>query len=224
MARPAATKTIRRDPEGSQRRILDAGELVFARKGYDAATLAEIGREAGMSGTLPSYFFGDKDGLYDAVIARLFADRDAALEAVCAEAVELATGPAGDPRRGLERLVGGYLEFVEERPGFVQVMTRDALDLRRRGRATARRHSSAFQRGVAEVAAAFGPAPGPAVDTDQLVISVIALCLFPLEHDATLLAGMGYVAHSPGFAERRVAHVVDLLARALAGPAPPPLG
>ncbi len=216
----AATTSTRRDPEGSQRKILDAAELVFARKGYDGATLAEIGHEAGMSGTLPSYFFGDKDGLYDAVIARLFVDRDAALESVCAEAVEIATGSDGDPRRALERLVGGYLEFVEERPGFVQVMTRDALDLGRRGRATARRHSSAFQRGVAAIAAAFGPAPGPAVDTDQLVISVIALCLFPLEHDATLLAGMGYVARSPGFSERRVEHVVDLLARAFGSPAP----
>jgi len=215
----AATTSSRRDPEGSQRKILDAAELVFGRKGFDAATLAEIGREAGMSGTLPSYFFGDKDGLYDAVIARLFADRDAALESVCAEAVEIATGPAGDPRGALRRLVGGYLEFVEERPGFVQVMTRDALDLRRRGRATARRHSSAFQRGVAAIAAAFGPVPGPAMDTDQLVISVIALCLFPLEHDATLLAGMGYVARSPGFSERRAEHVVDLLARALTPPA-----
>ncbi|MEZ5078579.1 MAG: helix-turn-helix domain-containing protein [Solirubrobacterales bacterium] len=217
--REAATTSTRRDPEGSQRKILDAAEVVFARKGYDAATLVEIGREAGMSGTLPSYFFGDKDGLYDAVIARLFADRDAALESVCAAAVEIATGPAGDPRRALERLVSGYLEFVAERPGFVQVMTRDALDLQRRGRATARRHSAAFQDAVAAIAAAFGPAPGPAVDTDQLVISLIALCLFPLEHDGTLLAGMGYVAHSPGFSERRVAHVVDLLARALANPA-----
>jgi TetR/AcrR family transcriptional regulator len=220
LTRTATANTTRRDPEGSQRKILDAAELVFARKGYDAATLAEIGREAGMSGTLPSYFFGDKDGLYDAVIARLFADRDEALEPVCAEAVTLATGPAADPRAGLERLVGGYLEFVDERPAFVQVMTRDALDLRRRGRATARRHSSAFQRGVGEIAAAFAPAPGPAVDTDQLVISVIALCLFPLEHDATLVAGMGYVADSPGFSERRVAHVVDLLTRALLSPAP----
>ncbi len=216
----AATTSTRRDPERSQRKILDAAEAVFARKGYDAATLAEIGHEAGMSGTLPSYFFGDKDGLYDAVIARLFGDRDAALESVCADAVEIATGPRRDPRGALERLVAGYLDFVEERPGFVQVMTRDALDLRRRGRATARRHSSAFQDAVAAIAAAFGSPPGPAVDTDQLVISAIALCLFPLEHDATLLAGMGYVAHSPGFSGRRVQHVVDLLSRALANPHP----
>lgn len=212
----------RRDPERSRRKILDAAELVFARAGYDGATLTEVGREAGMSGTLPSYFFGDKDGLYNAVIARLFADRDAALEGVCVEACGLAVrGDREAAGEALERLVHGYLAFVERRPGFVRVMARDAMDHERRERITARRHSTTFHEAVAEVTAAFGPGPGPAGDVDQLVISLIALCLFPLEHDSTLLAGMGYVAHSPGFSERRVAHVTDLIARALSCPAGP---
>jgi TetR/AcrR family transcriptional regulator len=212
----SATRSNRRDPEGSRRKILDAAELVFARGGFDGATLTEVGREAGMSGTLPSYFFGDKEGLYDAVIARLFADRDAALETVCAGALELAVGGGAEAARAaLERLVGGYLEFVEQRPAFAQVMARDALDCERRERISARRHSTAFHESVVRIVAAFAPEPGPATNIDQLVISLIALCLFPLEHDSTLLAGMGYVARSPGFSERRVAHVVDLLARAL---------
>lgn len=216
------TTSNRRDPEGSRRKILDAAELVFSRAGFDGATLMEVGREAGMSGTLPSYFFGDKEGLYDAVIARLFADRDAALGTVCAEALELAAGGGTEAARAaLNRLVHGYLEFVERRPAFVRVMARDAMDHERRERVTARRHSTAFHEGVVGIIAAFGPEPGPATDADQLVISLIALCLFPLEHDSTLLAGMGYVARSPGFSERRVDHVVDLLARALT---PPPLG
>jgi TetR/AcrR family transcriptional regulator len=210
------TTSIRRDPEGSRRKILQAAELVFARAGFDGATLTEVGREAGMSGTLPSYFFGDKEGLYDAVIARLFADRDAALEPVCADARELAaSGGPEAAREALERLVHGYLGFAEQRPAFVRVMARDAMDHERRERITARRHSTAFHQSVVEIIAAFGPGSGPANDVDQLVISLIALCLFPLEHDSTLLAGMGYVAHSPGFSERRVAHVVDLVARAL---------
>lgn len=218
VAAGAATAN-RRDPEGSQRKILDAAEVVFARAGFEGATLTEVGREAGMSGTLPSYFFGDKDGLYDAVIARLFADRDAALESVCEEARELAAaaGPEA-PRGALELLVRGYLGFVEQRPAFVSVMVRDALDHERRERVTARRHSTTFHESVVEIVAAFGPRPGPASDVDQLVISLIGLCLFPLEHDSTLLAGMGYAAHSPGFSERRAAHVVDLVARALGGP------
>jgi AcrR family transcriptional regulator len=212
----AGTTSSRRDPEGSRRKILDAAELVFARAGFDGATLVEVGREAGMSGTLPSYFFGDKEGLYDAVIARLFADRDAALEVVCGEALELvAAGGPDAPRAALERLVRGYLGFVEERPAFVRVMARDAMDHERRERITARRHSTAFHEGVARVVAAFGPQPGPATDVDQMVISLIALCLFPLEHDSTMLAGMGYIAHRPGFSRRRVEHVVDLVARAL---------
>lgn len=217
VAAAAAGRTgNRRDPEGSRRKILDAAELVFARAGFDGATLTAVGQEAGMSGTLPSYFFGDKEGLYDALIARLFADRDAALEEVCAEARELAApGGRAAAREALERLIHGYLAFVERRPSFVRVMARDAMDHERRGRVSARRHSTAFHEVVVEIVAAFDPPPGPAADVDQLVISLIGLCLFPLEHDSTLVAGMGYSAHSAGFSERRAAHVVGLVAGAL---------
>lgn len=216
-----ATIGNRRDPEGSRRRILDAAEIVIAREGFDGATLATIGREAGMSGTLPSYFFGDKEGVYDAVISRLFADRDRALREVCEEALALAHGDAGEsrPRAALERLLVGYLDFVERRPAFVRVMARDALDFERRGRATSRRHSADFHAAVEGIVSAFGPPPGPAADIDQLVVSLIALSLFPLEHDSTLLAGMGYMAQSRGFSERRVAHITDLVSRAF-GAAP----
>ena len=213
----AGRTTVRRDPEGSRRKILDAAEMVFARAGFDGATLTSVGREAGMSGTLPSYFFGDKEGLYDAVIARLFADRDAALEEVCSEGRAIAAeGGTASARRALERLVEGYLGFVERRPAFVRVMARDAMDHELRERITGWRHSTAFHETVVEIIAAFGPRPGPAADVDQLVISLLGLCLFPLEHDSTLVAGMGYSAHSSGFSARRAAHVVDLVARALA--------
>ena len=95
-------------------------------------------------------------------------------------------------------------------------LARDAMDHELRERITGRRHSTAFHETVVEIIAAFGPRPGPAADVDQLVISLLGLCLFPLEHDSTLVAGMGYSAHSSGFSARRAAHIVDLVARALA--------
>jgi len=61
----------RRDAAASRRAILDAAEQLFAQRGYDRASLGEIGRRAGVSAALPAYFFGCKEALYAAVLDRL---------------------------------------------------------------------------------------------------------------------------------------------------------
>lgn len=47
------------------------------------------------------------------------------------------------------------------------------------------------------------------------MVTIIALCFFPLEHDATMLAGMGYKSWSDEFVAHRTEHVVDVLMRIL---------
>lgn len=97
-------------------------------------------------------------------------------------------------------------------------MTRDALELASQGRAEAPRHSPAYEQGLREFLAALSPPAGPAVESNQLLISLVALCFFPLEHDATMLARMGYRAWTPGFIETRTDHVVDIMSRVLRNP------
>jgi TetR/AcrR family transcriptional regulator len=206
----------RRDSARSREAILDAAETVFARDGFDGSSLSAIGTLAGVSPTLPAYFFGGKRGLYEAVVERLFADRDSALDPVCAAAtrrLEAADGRDGALRAALETLVGGYLDFLRARPAFVQLMARDALDHGRR--ATTPRHSLAFQRGVSEVLQTLSAPKGPALDPEQLLLTTVALCFFPLEHDATMLAGLGYSAFDDDFIDARKRHVVDVLERVL---------
>jgi TetR/AcrR family transcriptional regulator len=219
-ASPAVERARRRDPARSRQSILDAAEQVFAREGYDGASLAAIGRVAGVSGTLPAYFFKDKATLYAAVIGRLFDDRNRTLEKLGEGATAALDVGEDGLRRGLEVLVGGYLRFLLARPTFVQLMSRDALEMARGGgRATGPRHSAAYENSVRRFIAALSPPPGPGVDPDQLLISVVALCFFPLEHDATMLAGMGYRAWTPGFVQKRTEHVVDILLKVLTGTA-----
>lgn len=50
--------------------ILDAAERLFARKGFDATTVKDIGVAAGVNAALIYYYFGDKRGLHQAVIDR----------------------------------------------------------------------------------------------------------------------------------------------------------
>src|SRR5712691_10113368 len=67
-----------RDAERSRAAILDAAEQLFAERGFDGASLGDIAGAAALSRATPSYFYGNKEQLYAAVLERIFADRDTA--------------------------------------------------------------------------------------------------------------------------------------------------
>lgn len=51
-------------------RILDAGEILFSKRGFDAVTLREIAKTAGVDLALPNYYFGRKSKVFEAVFKR----------------------------------------------------------------------------------------------------------------------------------------------------------
>jgi len=209
--------TRRRNAESSRRAILDAAEALFAARGFDGASLHAIGRTAGASAALPAYFFGDKDGLYRAVMERLLADREARLGPVASLAGD-SLEATGDVRAALEILIGGYVDFLRERPALVRLMGREALDGGRR-LGPAPRHSAAVEAALGRVTASLAGRPGPSVDAQQLLITTVAICFFPIEHNETMLAAMGLDATSDEFTRARKRHVVDVLVRVLSPPA-----
>jgi TetR/AcrR family transcriptional regulator len=205
--------TRRRDAESSRRTILDAAEALFAGRGFDGASLQSIGRAAGVSAALPAYFFGDKEGLYRAVMERLLAEREARRAPGAAQAVATLEA-TGDRRAALEILIGGYIDFLRERPGLVRLMGREALDGGRR-LGPQPRHSVAVEGVLARLTASPAARAGPSVDARQLLITTVAICFFPIEHNDTMLAAMGLDATSESFTQARKQHVVDLLVRVL---------
>ena len=62
-------------PDAKQR-LLDAAERVFAAKGFEAATVREICREAGANIAAINYYFGDKERLYVEALKRAHACAD----------------------------------------------------------------------------------------------------------------------------------------------------
>lgn len=82
----------------TRRQLLDAGRRVFARQGLEGARVEAIAREAGVNKALINYHFRGKRGLYEAVLAELLADAEAALArglaAVQAPAERLRAWPA----------------------------------------------------------------------------------------------------------------------------------
>ncbi|MEA2298963.1 MAG: hypothetical protein QOF77_1899 [Solirubrobacteraceae bacterium] len=212
---PPPPAVRRRDAGASRRAILDAAEDLFAGDGFAGTSLQAVGLRAGVSAALPAYFFGEKEGLYRAVIERLIAAREARLRPL-ADAAVVRLEADGDLAGGLAVLVDGYIDFLLERPALVRLMGREALDGGRR-LGPEPRHSVAVQDGLARILGRVDPRPGPAVDPEQLVITAVAVCFFPLEHNDTMLAAMGLDATSAAFARARKRHVVDLLVRLLGG-------
>ena len=212
---PADPQIRRRNAGASRRAILDAAEELFAQRGYERTSLAEIGRRAGVSAALPAYFFGGKHALYEAVLERLLLEREQRLEPLAARAAEELDRTAA-LRPALELLIDGYIDFLRERTALVRLMGREALGGGRR-LAPGPRHSVAVAGGLARFLRSLPPPPGPSVDPEQLLITVVALCFFPIEHNDTMLAAMGLDATDAQFAAARKRHVVDVLERVLSG-------
>jgi len=60
----------KRDREGTKNALLDAAKMVFAERGFDAATTREIAGRAGVNEQLIQRYFSGKSGLLLAVVER----------------------------------------------------------------------------------------------------------------------------------------------------------
>lgn len=108
--REAAPKRKARDAHDSRRRILDAAEKEFAAKGFAGARLDAVAKGARLKPGLIHFHFGDKQGLYAAVLERAFAALDVQVQQL------LALGPVGgEPSRAELRLFGEALVALTAR-------------------------------------------------------------------------------------------------------------
>lgn len=120
-AKPAEQKRPkRRNAAETKARLLQVGEVLFSDQGFDRTTLEAIADAAGVNKAMIRYYYGDKDGLYAAIIDRVVADVLAELEA------RLEAG--ADPSEGM----GDYIEIlagaIMSRPSFPRMILRDYLD------------------------------------------------------------------------------------------------
>ncbi len=100
-------------------RIIDAAERAFGARGYAPARLADIASDVGIRRPSLLYHFGTKEALYRVVVDRLFNDLRARL-------VEAALEGGNQPR--LDAITSAFLDFLEARPAFAQVVTRGMMD------------------------------------------------------------------------------------------------
>jgi AcrR family transcriptional regulator len=195
-----------RDPARSREAILDAAERLFAERGFANTSLSDVGAAAGLSRGTPGYFFGSKQELYRAVLDRCFAQVRQAVRAGRERA--LASGQPSEVV--LAGAVGEYFDFLLAHPNFVRLIEWEALsdgDVTQEGAHQIALAQEALTAFVQEV----GLTAELASEGAQFLLSIIALCWFPLVHRSTIVRALGLDPEAPDFPARRRRHVVDLV-------------
>jgi AcrR family transcriptional regulator len=198
---------VERDAERSKNALLDAAEDIFARCGFDAATMKSIGDAAGLSRGAAGYFFGSKKELYEAVLARVIERARVSM---------LRAYEHTEPTAGVDDAVAAYvevlLEFLATDFAFLRLVQREAL-------ADASRLAELFGQPVEDALTAFASAADFAgVSPQRLLLDVIALCWYPFAHEHTMLPALGMHPRDAAFLQEHKQHVVRLVTGRLARP------
>ena len=101
-----------RDADRTRRALLEAALREFADKGLAGARTSEIAERAGVNKQLISYYFGGKQGLYDAIVEQWLAQER-----------EMA-----DPDTPLDELVCRYLAVTRQQPDLQRLFLREHLE------------------------------------------------------------------------------------------------
>jgi TetR/AcrR family transcriptional regulator len=187
--------------------ILDAAEQLFADNGYESTSLQAVGEAAGLSRGTPGYFFGSKEGLYQAVLDRSFAR----VEQTLRETYEAAEGANAEEL--MHRVLRAYLRFP---PTFVRLVEREAL---RGGGALQNLQPRLSQlRSTLSRLAALTDSQLKPVPPAFLLISIVALAWFPIAHANTMLRTLELDIADETFLTRYEDFVAELLVRGVARP------
>ncbi|MCF8155237.1 MAG: TetR/AcrR family transcriptional regulator [Rhodoferax sp.] len=185
--------------------ILGAAEKVFARAGFGGATMAAIAAGSGLPKANVHYYFGSKEVLYRAVLARILSDWLAPTHGITVDA---------DPRAALEQYIRAKMALSAQRPDGSKVYANEMLH----GAPVAKTIlETDLRQMVAEKAAvvqgwidAGRMAP---VDATHLFFTIWAATQTYADFDVQVCAVLGRKALTAGDHARATEHVVSLLLR-----------
>ncbi len=199
----------RRDAARSRQAVIGAATALFAERGYDGTSLAEIARAAGLARATPGYLFKSKAALYRAVLEHVHAERTTALTAACAGLHAWAadeTASRAQLRDALGETVAGYLGFLDATPAFARLIEWESLSPQPRLPADLSTSLSDAFRAVRRVAQPRGLAD---FDVETVVVAVVSLCFLPVAHADTFRTGGGIDTASGAFRRPYQRAVVD---------------
>lgn len=97
--------------------ILHAAEKLFSALGYDATTTRQIARESKANMAMINYYFGSKEGVFEAVISNRIADFKVHLQAIGVEKIAV--------KEKLLKVVQQYVSRIFDHISFHKMMQRE---------------------------------------------------------------------------------------------------
>ena len=204
-------KTNGRDPERTRASILSSATAEFARYGLGGARVDRIAERAGANKRMLYYYFGDKEGLFLAVLEHTYAGIRAA-----EQELHLLGSP---PVEAVARLVEFTWRYYLDHPEFLTLLNSENLHKGRHVRRSRRvpemhSHLVALLRDVLRR----GERQGlfrKGVDPVQLYISIAGEGYFYLSNRYTLSRIFGRDLMAPRALAGRARHISDMILNAL---------
>jgi len=118
LAAPLSAEAKGQIRQANEGLILAAAERVFAGAGFNGATMAQIAEESGLPKANLHYYFGNKEALYRAVLARILGDWLAPTHGIIPEA---------DPAQAIGDYVRSKMALSAARPDASKVWANELL-------------------------------------------------------------------------------------------------
>ena len=199
--------SLTRDPERTRAAILRAATAEITAKGLTGARVDAIAVRAGVNKRMLYHYFGDKQGLYLAVLEHTYAAIRAA--EIGLNLTEL------DPGAGMRRLVLFTWQYFIDHPEFLSLLATENMN-----RAAYLKKSKQIRTlhaplvGMIEVLLKRGAAAKvfrAGVDPIELYISIAALGFFYMSNRYTLSTIFGEDLNEPERLARRGEHIVEVI-------------
>lgn len=202
-----ARRAAGRDPERTRAAILAAATREFTAKGLTGARVDAIARRAGANKRMIYHYFGDKEGLYIAVLEDTYA-------AIRRAEIGLDLGHR-DPVDGMRELVLFTWRYFIEHPEFLSLLGTEnlhrAVHLKKSKRIRNLHNplvdmiSGLLERGAKAKLFRKG------VDPVELYITIASLGFFYMSNRHTLSTIFGVDLSAPERLEARGRHIVDVV-------------
>ncbi len=191
--------------QANRQRILAAAEPVFARSGFNGATMAAIAEGAGLPKANLHYYFGNKHELYREVLAGTLRDWLVPMDGLVAEA---------EPAQALATYISAKMAMSAARPDASRVFANELLHgapvlgdlMRTELRAVVERKARVIDAWVATGRLA-------PVDAQHLFFTIWAATQTYADFDVQVRAVMGRRKLTRRDHERATAHVVTFILR-----------